>query len=81
MAANNPYHLTIAEAGPLLRAKSLSPLELTKAYLDRIEALNPAVNAFITVLKDEALAQAQAAEKEIVAGHYRAGRCMEFPSR
>lgn len=71
MAANNPYNLTITEAGPLLRAKTLSPVDLTKAYLDRIEALNPSVNAFITVLKDEALAQAQTAEKEIAAGHYR----------
>ena len=47
MVASHPYYLTIAEAGPLLRAKDLSPVELTKAYLDRIEVLNPAVNAFI----------------------------------
>ena len=71
MAANDPYNLTITEAAPLLREKKLSPVELTKAYLDRIDALNPSVNAFITVLKDQALAQAQTAEKEIATGHYR----------
>lgn len=71
MAVSNPHNLSIAEAGPLLRARSLSPVELTKAYLDRIEMLNPAVNAFISVLTEDALAQAHTAESEILAGHYR----------
>ena len=41
--------LSIAHAAAALRAGELSPLELTEAYLDRIEALNPRVNAYITV--------------------------------
>lgn len=67
----NPCLLTIAEVAPLLRAKRLSPVDLTRAYLDRIDALNPKINAFITILRDEALANARAAEAEIAAGRYR----------
>src|SRR5207245_2174704 len=55
----------------LVKAKRLSPVELTRAYLDRIDALNPSINAFITLLRDEALANAQAMEREINAGRYR----------
>src|SRR6185369_8690998 len=62
---------TIAEASDLLRRKQLSPVELTNACLDRIEQLNPAINAFITVTHDSALAQARTAEAEINAGNWR----------
>ena len=71
MPAENPCYLTIMEAGASLKAKRLSPVELTQAYLDRIESLNPSVNAFITVLREEALTHAREMEKEIAAGHYR----------
>jgi len=71
MPADNLCFMTIAEAGPLLKAKRLSPAELTRAYLDRIDLLNPGINAFITVLRDEALTHAREMEKEIAAGHYR----------
>jgi len=71
MPADDLCFKTIVEAGPLLRTKRVSPVELTQAYLDRIESLNPSVNAFITVLHDEALTQAREMEKEIAAGHYR----------
>src|SRR5262249_10118349 len=63
--------LTIAEASDLLRHKQISPLDLTKACLDRIERLNSAVNAFITIMHDSALAEARAAEAEINAGNWR----------
>lgn len=62
---------TIAEASDLLRRKQISPVELTGACLDRIEQLNPAINAFITVMHDSALAQAREAEAEINAGNWR----------
>ena len=62
---------TIAEASDLLRRKQISPVELTTACLDRIEQLNPAINAFITVMHDSALAQAHEAEVEISAGNWR----------
>ncbi|MGE5245396.1 MAG: amidase [Betaproteobacteria bacterium] len=59
------------ELAELVRTKQVSPVDLTRAYLDRIHALNPRVNAFITITDDFALAQARAAEKEIAAGKYR----------
>ncbi|HEX3251952.1 MAG TPA: amidase [Pyrinomonadaceae bacterium] len=63
--------LTIAEASDLLRRKQISPVDLTSACLDRIEQLNPKLNAFITVLNDSALADARRAETEINTGHWR----------
>ena len=63
--------LTIADAAELLRRKQISPVELTRACLERIEQLNPTINAFITVMHDSALAEARAAEAEIHAGNWR----------
>ena len=63
--------LTIADASDLLRRKQISPVELTNACLERIEQLNPAINAFITVMHDSALAAARAAEADIYAGKWR----------
>lgn len=57
--------LSIAEAAKLLRARQLSPVELVDAALDRIAALNPSLNAFITVIADRARRQARVAEREI----------------
>jgi aspartyl-tRNA(Asn)/glutamyl-tRNA(Gln) amidotransferase subunit A len=64
-------NLTIAEAAERLRTKDLSPVELTNAYLARIERLNPSINAYITVTADRAREDAQRAEDEIAAGNYR----------
>jgi aspartyl-tRNA(Asn)/glutamyl-tRNA(Gln) amidotransferase subunit A len=63
--------LTVADAAKLLRAKKLSPVELTRACLDRIQALDQTLKAFITVTSDLALAQARRAEREMVRGRYR----------
>jgi aspartyl-tRNA(Asn)/glutamyl-tRNA(Gln) amidotransferase subunit A len=62
-----PY-LTIREVGARLRRRELSPVELTQTILDRIDRLEPRLNAFITVMRDEALAQARAAEQALAAG-------------
>lgn len=62
---------TIVELAPRVRRKDVSPVELTRACLDRIEKLNPALNAFITVTADSALAEARAAELEIARGEWR----------
>jgi aspartyl-tRNA(Asn)/glutamyl-tRNA(Gln) amidotransferase subunit A len=62
---------TIIELAPRLRRKEVSPLELTRDCLDRIAKLNPALNAFITVTADSALAEARAAEVEIWRGQWR----------
>jgi aspartyl-tRNA(Asn)/glutamyl-tRNA(Gln) amidotransferase subunit A len=67
----NNRDLTIAGIASLIRRKKLSPVELTRFFLERIERLQPAMNAYITVAPEQALATARRAEKEIVKGHYR----------
>jgi aspartyl-tRNA(Asn)/glutamyl-tRNA(Gln) amidotransferase subunit A len=62
---------SILEIGQRLRNRELSPVELAKDCLVRIEKLNPALNAFITVTADLALQQARQAESEILRGEHR----------
>jgi aspartyl-tRNA(Asn)/glutamyl-tRNA(Gln) amidotransferase subunit A len=62
--------LTIDEAAKLIRSRQLSPLELTRAMLERISALEPKLNAYITVLRKDAIRRAEEAEREIAAGNY-----------
>ena len=57
--------LSIEEAGRRFRDRSLSPVELTRECLRRIDALNPKLRAFITVLSESALDQARQAEREL----------------
>jgi aspartyl-tRNA(Asn)/glutamyl-tRNA(Gln) amidotransferase subunit A len=52
----------------LIRARKLSPVELTRAVLERIERLNPTLNAFCTVTADAALAAARTAEQAVMKG-------------
>jgi len=61
----------ISELAPRLQQREFSPVEITRACLDRIEKLNPAFNAFITVMADSALAEARVAETEIQRGEWR----------
>lgn len=62
---------SLAEVSELVRSKKISPVELTEVCLARIEALNPELNAFITVTAEMALGQARAAEAEIQRGNWR----------
>ena len=73
MAANASElcYLTIAQAGPLLRDRQLSPVELVRAYLERIETLDGDLRAYVTLLPERALAQAREVEAEILRGNYR----------
>ena len=64
---------SIEEIGKLFRKRKLSPVELTKLMLARIERLNPKLNAYITVTAEVALAQAQKAESELYAPRGRKG--------
>src|SRR5215467_2209325 len=64
----------IEEIGKLFRKRKLSPVELTKLMLGRIEGLNPKLNAYITVIEELALAQARKAESELCAPRGRKGR-------
>ena len=63
--------LTVAEAARRLRAHQVTSVELTQAFLDRIKVYNPKLNAFITVMTADALAQAEVLDKEAKAGHLR----------
>jgi aspartyl-tRNA(Asn)/glutamyl-tRNA(Gln) amidotransferase subunit A len=58
---------SIEEIAALFRKRKLSPVELTKLMLDRIDRLNPKLNAYITVTPELALAQAKKAEAELFA--------------
>ncbi len=57
--------LTLAEAAHLVRSGKVSPVELTEACLRRIEKLQPSLNAFITVMRDTAVDEARAAERQV----------------
>jgi len=63
--------MTAAEAGTAIRERRISPVELTHAYLDRIERLNPLLNAYVTVTTDLALDQAREAEAAVLRGQHR----------
>ena len=72
------YHLSIHEAGRLIASRQLSPVELTRAFLDRIETVDTALKSYVTVLPDAALEQARVAEAEVMRGRYR-GRLHGIP--
>jgi aspartyl-tRNA(Asn)/glutamyl-tRNA(Gln) amidotransferase subunit A len=61
----------VLELSARVRDRQLSPIALAEAYLARIERLQPALNAFVTVTPDRALADARAAEAEIAGGRWR----------
>jgi len=68
MTADPLHYLAAHEAAALLARREVSSVELTRAALDRIRALNGSLNAYLTVTEDEALAQAQAADERIARG-------------
>jgi aspartyl-tRNA(Asn)/glutamyl-tRNA(Gln) amidotransferase subunit A len=59
---------TLAELAQKLRAKEFSVTELTQALLARVEASQPTLNAFVTVTREQALAQARQADAAFAAG-------------
>jgi aspartyl-tRNA(Asn)/glutamyl-tRNA(Gln) amidotransferase subunit A len=63
--------LTLSEAARRMRARQLTSTELTKAFLDRIDIYNPKLNAFITIMREQALAQADLLDKEARSGKFR----------
>src|SRR6195256_5990516 len=62
------HNLSVGELAELLRLRELSSVELTRHFLARIERLNPALNAVITLTADGALAAAAAADRRIKDG-------------
>ena len=71
MSATEICDLTIDDLSRKIAAGELSPVEVTDAHLSRIDALNPAVNAFTTIAHEKARAEAMTAEEEIAAGRLR----------
>ena len=67
-AGNSPATRTVAELAAGLRNKEFSSVELAKLYLDRIEASQPTLNAFVSVTRDAALAAAAEADRQLAAG-------------
>ena len=70
-AVGETIHLTLEDAAALVRDRRVSATELTEACLARIEAVEPRLNAFVTVTAALARAPARAADEEIGAGRYR----------
>jgi aspartyl-tRNA(Asn)/glutamyl-tRNA(Gln) amidotransferase subunit A len=63
--------LSAAELAPLIRHRTVSPVDIVKAHLERIEALNDSLRAYLYIAAEQALAAARAAEIDIMAGGYR----------
>src|SRR6185369_1693534 len=65
------YYLTIHEAQQLIKNRKLSPVELTRAVLDRIQAVDGKLHAYINLMAERAMMDARAAETEIQQGKWR----------
>ncbi len=59
MAASDLLTLTISELAPKIKAKEISPVELTEAALAKADRLQPKLNSFITLLHEQAMTQAR----------------------
>ena len=62
MPLSSPFDASLHQIGSALHAKKISSVELTQLYLERIAALNPALNAYITINAEISLAQAHHAD-------------------
>ena len=71
MADQELLSSTIAELAPRIRAGEVSPVQLTEAALARAEEMQPKLNTFITLLAEQAMAQAQEEEAAIARGEYK----------
>jgi len=62
--------LGVAELSTLIKDRSVSPVEATQAYLDRIDSLDFKFNSYLTVARNQALEAAKEAEQAIANGNY-----------
>lgn len=65
------YYATISELAGKIKNKEISPVELTKLTFDRIEQVDDKLCSYITVMRGEALAAAEEAERQVMSGQYR----------
>ena len=68
MIDDTTFYLPVRELAARIRAKKLSPVELTTGCLDRLETMGPKYNAVVTLMRESALAEARRAEKDIASG-------------
>lgn len=68
--ADDLARLTISESARRIRSREITAVQLTQACLDRIKTFNPKINAYITVMQEEALAQAAQLDNEAKAGKF-----------
>lgn len=68
MTAQDIAFLSAAETAAAIKTRQVSPVEVVQAYLARIDRLDARLRAYITVLRDEALAAARRAEQEVMRG-------------
>jgi aspartyl-tRNA(Asn)/glutamyl-tRNA(Gln) amidotransferase subunit A len=66
-----PYTLSITTAAEQIRTRQLSPVDLVRSCLERIDQLEPRLQAWVTINRDVALATARLREEEIQRGQYR----------
>ena len=71
MAETPLHYMTITELAALIKAREISPVEVTEAMLRRIEQIDGKYKSYATVMADQAQSAAKAAESEIAAGQYR----------
>ena len=71
MASNELLSSTISQLAPRIRAGEVSPVDLTEAALSRARAMQPTLNSFITLLEEQAMAQAREEEAAIARGEYK----------
>ncbi len=71
MQGQHMHYDSIGDLARRIRSREVSPVDVVETCLRRIEALNPRLNAFITVMRDEARERAKAAEADIAAGLWR----------
>ena len=62
---SEPFNLTVSEAAEQIRQGSLSPVDLAQSLLDRIDALDPALKAWVTIDREEVLSIARQREQEL----------------
>jgi aspartyl-tRNA(Asn)/glutamyl-tRNA(Gln) amidotransferase subunit A len=70
MPLDDLCYWSIGKLAAHLRLRQLSPVEVTRAQLERIDTLDPRLNAYLTVLPEQAMREAHVAEQAIMDGHY-----------
>jgi aspartyl-tRNA(Asn)/glutamyl-tRNA(Gln) amidotransferase subunit A len=73
------HHMGLAALAAGLRARRFSSVELAEAFLGRIERSQGALNAFITITREQALADAEAADRALAGGAHRCAARAQGP--